>query len=154
MMNEGNNLNTVKDAYQAYKDRNIKALLECLTDDVQWFEVGSPDLIPTAGTRKGREQVGEFFAVLEAIEDVQSFKPQRFVAQGDTVVVLGELKSRVRSTGNMINSPWIHVFTIKDGKISEFRSFYDSAAVVDAYANARSRSARAGTAVNPRTAVF
>ena len=98
-MNEGNNLNTVKDAYQAYKDRNIKALLECLTDDVQWFEVGPPDLIPTAGTRKGREQVGEFFAVLEAIEDVQSFKPQRFVTQGDTVVVLGELKSRVRSTG-------------------------------------------------------
>jgi ketosteroid isomerase-like protein len=57
-MIEGNNLNTVKDAYQAYKDRNIKALLECLTDDVQWFEVGPPDLIPTAGTRKGREQVG------------------------------------------------------------------------------------------------
>ena len=153
-MNEGNNVNTVKDAYQAYKDRNMKALLKCLTDDVQWFEVGPPDLIPTAGTRKGREQVGEFFAVLEASEDVQSFTPQRFVTQGDTVVVLGELKSRVRSTNNLITSPWIHVFTIKDGKISEFRSFYDSAAAVEAYVNVYSRSAKARTTANPRTAVF
>jgi hypothetical protein len=42
MMNEGNNVNTVKDAYQAYKDQPA-ALLRCLTDDVQWFEVGPPD---------------------------------------------------------------------------------------------------------------
>ena len=153
-MNEGNNLNTVKDAYNAYKVRNLKALLGCLTEDVHWFEVGPPDLIPTAGTRKGREQVGEFFAVLEASEDVQSFRPLRFVTQGDTVVVLGELKSRVRATGSSINSPWVHVFILKDGKISEFRSFYDSAAAVEAYTNVRSRSAKAGTSVNPRTAVF
>ena len=152
-MNEGN-LKTVKDAYLAYEDRNLKALLGCLTDDVHWFEIGPPDLIPTAGTRKGREQVEQFFAVLDASEDVQSLRPQRFISQGDTVVVLGELRSRVRATGSVINSPWVHVFTLKDGKISEFRSFYDSAAAVDAYANVRSRSARAGTSAQPRTAVF
>jgi ketosteroid isomerase-like protein len=153
-MNEGNNMKTVKDAYLAYEERNLKALLGFLTEDVHWFEVGPPDLIPTAGTRKGREQVEEFFAVLDAREDVQSLKPQRFVSQGDTVVVLGELRSRVRATGSIINSPWVHVFTLKDGKISEFRSFYDSAAALEAFANVRSRSARVGTSVHPRPAVF
>jgi ketosteroid isomerase-like protein len=153
-MNEGNNMKTVKDAYLAYEERNLKVLLGFLTEDVHWFQVGPPDLIPTAGTRKGREQVEEFFAVLEASEDVQSLRPQRFVSQGDTVVVLGQLRTRIRASGTVINSPWVHVFTLKNGKISEFQSFYDSAAAVEAYANVRSRSARVGTSPAPRTAVF
>jgi ketosteroid isomerase-like protein len=77
-MNEDINVKSVKDAYMAFEDRNIPALLRCLTDDVRWFEVGPPDLIPTAGTRKGREQVEEFFKMLEASEEVQSFRTESF----------------------------------------------------------------------------
>jgi uncharacterized protein len=146
MMNEDKNLKVVKDAYLAYQDRNIPALLRCLTDDVRWFEIGPADLIPTAGKRKGREQVGEFFATLDRKEDVQSFRPQHFVAQDDRVVVLGELKSRVRVNGAEINSPWVHVFTVSDGKISEFQSFYDTAAAVTAYGDVRASMAKAGVA--------
>jgi uncharacterized protein len=153
-MNENSNVKTVKDAYLAYQDHNIPALLMCLTDDVRWFEMGPQDLIPTAGTRKGREQVEEFFGTLEASEEVQSFKPQNFVAQGDMVVVLGELKSRVRSTGGIINSPWVHVFTLNDGKISEFRSFYDTAAAVMAYGGVRTSTAKAGTFGTRRPAIL
>jgi ketosteroid isomerase-like protein len=153
-MNEGNKVQTVRDAYLAYQDRDIPALLRCLTDDVRWFEIGPQDLIPTAGTRKGREQVEEFFDMLEASEEVQSFRPQHFVAQGDMVVVLGELKSRVRSTGGVINSPWVHVFTLSDGKISEFRSFYDTAAAVTAYGGVRTSPAKAGTSSTRRPAIL
>jgi uncharacterized protein len=154
MMNEDKNVKAVKDAYLAYQDRNIPALLRCLTDDVRWFEIGPPDLIPTAGMRKGREQVGEFFAALERSEDVQSFRPQHFVAQGETVVVLGELKSRVRSTGSEINSPWVHVFTLSEGKISEFRSFYDTAAAVAAYGDVRTSVPRAGISWSHRPGIL
>ena len=153
-MNEDINVKSVKDAYMAFQDRNIPALLRCLTDDVRWFEVGPQDVIPTAGTRKGREQVGEFFRTLEASEDVQSFRPQHFVAQADMVAVLGELTSRVRSTGSVINSPWVHVFTLSAGKISEFRSFYDSAAAVAAYGGVRTGAAKAGTSGTRRQALL
>src|SRR4029077_9456286 len=153
-MNQDINVNSVKDAYRAFQDRNIPALLRCLTDDVRWFEVGPQDVIPTAGTRKGREQVEEFFKTLEANEDVQIFKPQHFVAQGDMVVVLGELTSRVRSTGGGINSAWVHVFTLSAGKISEFLSFYDSAAAVKAYSAVRPGAAKAGSAGTRRPALL
>jgi uncharacterized protein len=153
-MNDDNNVKTVKDAYLAYQDQNIPALLRFLTDDVRWFEIGPQDLIPTAGTREGRKQVEEFFATLEASEEVQSFKPQHFVAQGDTVVVLGELKSRVRSTGRVINSPWVHVFTLSGGKISEFRSFYDTAAAMTAYGAVQASTAKAGTSSTRRPAIL
>ena len=153
-MNEDINVKSVKDAYMAFQDRNIPALLRCLTDDVQWFEVGPQDVIPTAGLRKGRKQVEEFFTTLEATEDVQSFRPQNFIAQGDMVVVLGELTSRVRSTGSVINSPWVHVFKLSAGKISEFRSFYDSAAAVTAYGGVRTGAVKAGTSGTRRPALL
>jgi uncharacterized protein len=121
---------------------------------VRWFEIGPRDLIPTAGMRKGREQVKQLFTTLEASEEVQSFRPQHFVAQGNMVVVLGELKSRVKSTESMINSPWVHVFTLSDGKISEFQSFYDTAAAVTAYGAVRTSTAKAGTSSTRRPAIL
>jgi len=153
-MNEDINVKSVKDAYMAFQDRNIPALLRCLTDDVQWFEVGPQDVIPTAGLRKGRKQVEDFCSTLEATGDVQSFRPQNFIAQGDMVVVLGELTSRVRSTGSVINSPWVHVFKVSAGKISEFRSFYDSAAAVTAYGGIRTGAVKAGTSGTRRPALL
>jgi ketosteroid isomerase-like protein len=153
-MNEENNVKTVKDAYTAYQDGNMKALLGYLSEDVQWFEVGPQDVIPTAGTRKGRKQVEDFFDTLESNEEVESLRPQHFVAQANMVVVLGELRSRVRATGRLINSPWVHVFALRDGKISEFRSFYDTAAAMTAYSDTRSSAAKAGTSVTRRPALL
>ena len=70
------------------------------------------------------------------------------------VVVLGELRSRVRATGRLINSPWVHVFALREGKISEFRSFYDTAAAVSAYSDIRSSAAKAGTSGTRRPAAL
>jgi len=153
-MNEHNNVKTVKDTYLAFKDHNIPALLKCLTDDVHWFFIGPPDLIPTAGTRKGLKQVEEFFVTLETIGEVQSFRPQHFIAEGDKVVVMGELQARIKSTGALIDSLWVHVFTFRDGKISEFRSFYDTAAAMMALDGVRFRTAKAGTSGTRRPALL
>ena len=144
-MNEEDNVQTVKDAYLAFQDGNIPALLDCLKEDVQWSSIGPPELIPMAGTRKGRNQVKEFFDTLKSFEEVQSFRPQHFIAQGNRVVAMGECQARVRSTGISVTSPWVHVFTFRDGKISEFRSFDDTAATVKALGDVQTRTARAGT---------
>ena len=131
-MNEHDNVNVVKDTYLAFRDRDIPALLNCLADDVKWFSIGPPDIIPTAGPRYGRRQVEQYFATLKEAEDVESLEPQEFIADGDKVVAIGDLQRHMASTGSVINSPWIHVFTLQKGKITEFRSFYDTAAAIAA----------------------
>jgi ketosteroid isomerase-like protein len=140
-MSEHDNLNVVRDAYLAYRDRNPDALRNCLAEDVKWFAIGPPDLIPTAGTRYGRHQVERYFATLEDAEEVRSLEPQEFIAEGDKVVAIGNLQRHVTSTGSVINSPWIHVFTLQKGKITEFRSFYDTAAAIAALENKQPRPA-------------
>jgi ketosteroid isomerase-like protein len=102
---------------------------------VKWFAIGPPEMIPTAGTRYGRDQVEEYFATLEGAKEVASLEPHEFIVEGDKVVAIGDLQRYVKSTGSVINSPWIHVFTLRQGKIAEFRSFYDTAAVIAAMEN-------------------
>ena len=135
-MSGPDNLNVVKDAYLAYRERNFDALRNCLAEDVKWFAIGPPDLIPTAGTRYGRNQVERYFATLDRAEDIKSFEPQEFIAEGDKVVAIGELERFAVSTGSLLRSPWVHVFTWRNGRIIEFRSFYDTAAAVTALAGA------------------
>lgn len=139
-MSEHDNLNVVKDTYLAYRDRDIPALLNCLADNVKWFSLGPPD-IPTAGTRYGRRQVEQYFATLEDAEDVESLEPKEFIAEGDKVVAIGDLQRHGGSTSTLINSPWIHVFTLQKGKITEFRSFYDTAATIAALESKQRRPA-------------
>ena len=74
-MSEHDNLNIVKDTYVAYRKRNIPALLNCLADDVKWFSIGPPDIIPTAGTRHGRDQVEQYFVALDGMEEADDFEP-------------------------------------------------------------------------------
>ena len=133
-MSEQDNLSVVRSAYLAYRDRNFAALRNCLAEDVKWFAIGPPNLIPTAGTRYGRDQVEQYFATLEGMEDIQSFEPEEFIVQGDKVVAIGDLERRIDALGNLRQSPWVHVFTLRQGKISNFRSFYDTAAAVTALA--------------------
>jgi len=144
-MSELDNLKVVRDAYLAYRERNFDALRNCLAEDVRWFAIGPPDVIPTAGTRYGRDQVEQYFETLAGMEAIQSFEPDEFIVEGDKVVAIGDLERHVDSTGSVIPSPWVHVYILRNGKISDFRSFYDTAAAVTELAGGYSRSARAET---------
>jgi uncharacterized protein len=80
-----------------------------------------------------REQVGQFFGKVAQVQDVVEFQAEDFIAQGDKVVVLGHFSQRVKSTGRISASAWAHVWTIKGGKVTHFREYVDTAAVIRAY---------------------
>jgi|SRR5215510_11609769 len=144
-MNEHENVDVVKDAYRAFSEGNLDVLLSCLDDSVKWFAIGPPHLIPTAGTRYGPEQVEQYFSLLKSSGQLKGWWPLEFIAEGDKVVAIGELQNEVKATGSSIRSPWVHVFTLRRGKISEFRSFYDTAAAITALETAPTRLRRASS---------
>ena len=121
------NAEVVQGTYEAVGRGDIPALLDLLTDDVQWTFQG-PSTIPFAGTRRGREGVAEFFSLVGENLEFQEFEPREFVAQGNTVVVLGFERSLVRPTGRTFEQEWAHVYKLRDGKVAEFLAFEDTAA--------------------------
>ncbi len=131
-MSEQTNVDVVQRNYEAVGRGDIPAVLDLLTDDVEWTMQG-PSEIPFTGTRRGREAVGEFFSVLGENLEFEHFEPREFIAQGDTVVVLGYERSLIKPTGRTIEHEWAHVYTLRDGKIAKARFIEDTAAYVVAF---------------------
>jgi ketosteroid isomerase-like protein len=75
------NAEVVRETYEAVGRGDIPALLELLTDDVEWTFQG-PYVIPFSGTRRGREGVAEFFSLVGENLKFERFEPREFVAQG------------------------------------------------------------------------
>ena len=121
------NVEVVQETYEAVGRGDIPALLDVLTDDVEWTFQG-PSVIPFAGTRRGREGVAEFFSLVGRNLEFERFEPREFVAQGDTVVVLGFERSRIKPTGRTFEQEWAHLYKLRDGKVAEFLALEDTAA--------------------------
>jgi uncharacterized protein len=47
--------------------------------------------------------------------------------------VLGHYKWTVRKTGKAVAADFVHIFTIKNGKVSGFQEFTDTATFAEAY---------------------
>ena len=131
-MSDQTNLGVVQQIYAAVGSGDIPALLSLLTDDVEWTLQGH-SMIPWAGPRSGREGVTKFFSLIGETLEFEQFEPREFVAQGDTVVVLGYERSLVKPTGRTFEQEWAHVYTLKDGKIAKARFIEDTAAQVVAF---------------------
>jgi ketosteroid isomerase-like protein len=99
---------------------------------VEWIQQGS-SVIPFAGTRHGHEGVAEYFSLLDENLEFEQFEPREFVAQGDTVVVVGFERSVSKATGHTIETEWAHVYTLRDGKIAKGRFFEDTGAYVETF---------------------
>jgi ketosteroid isomerase-like protein len=127
------NAKIVQDAYAAFERGDVPAVLASCSADVQWMVPGDPELIPAAGRHEGVSGVATFFSTLAQTQDVESFEPRQFIAQGDTVIALGDYRWRIKKTGKTFASPFAHVFTVRDGKVVAFHEFSDTAVVRDAY---------------------
>jgi hypothetical protein len=127
------NVQTAQEGYAAFGRGDVPAILELLTDDIEWIEPGPPDIIPTAGTHRGKEEVGRFFATLGEDVEFHKFEPQEFIAQGDHLVVLISSDATLRRTGRKLTDHLAHVWTFKGGKVARFEIFQDTAAIVAAY---------------------
>ena|SRR2546428_13733723 len=134
-MSEQENTAIAQQAYNNFKTGDIQALLSLMSDNITW-ELPEIEDVPIAGRRSGRDAVGEFFAMVARDQDVIEFEPREFVAQGDKVVVLGNYRWQVKDTNREFATDFVHIFTVRDGKIVAFREHFDTAVVAAAYQKA------------------
>ena len=134
-MNEESNTEIVRRGYEKFASGDISGLLGLFHNDIEW-KVPEIENAAFGGSRQGLEAVGEFFSQLHEGEDITEFVPTDFIAQGDKVVVLGRSTATVRSTGKSYSTDWVHVFSLKDGKVAGFNEFFDNAAATRAFQQA------------------
>jgi ketosteroid isomerase-like protein len=132
MMNSQEIKQLVMEGYQRYQNKDIAGIVESCTDDVEW-EGARSEAIPFSGIYHGKQQTAQYFRLLDQAVEALQFEPQEFIAEGDKVVVRGQSKWAVKSNGQTYENPWVHIFTVRDGKVARFQQFNDSAAAVEAF---------------------
>jgi ketosteroid isomerase-like protein len=127
MTPETKTLEVVQQAYQAFGRGDVPAILALVADQVDWRFCGSKSL-PYTGTFHTREDVGRWFGAIAAVDDVRAFEPREFIAAGDRLTVLGWERTAGRPGGKVFETEWVHVFTVRDGRIIRFWGMYDTEA--------------------------
>ncbi|MEZ5475778.1 MAG: nuclear transport factor 2 family protein [Steroidobacteraceae bacterium] len=122
----------VRELYAAFARRDIQAMLARLAPDVVWSEPENP-FNPAAGTHRGHQGFLEWVQIGREAEDIEVLEPQQFLADRDTVAVVGHMRCRARQTGRIYESDFVHVVTLRDGKIVRFQEFFDTYAAGEAF---------------------
>jgi ketosteroid isomerase-like protein len=134
-MNEQENVRLVQQAYECFGRGDVQGVLNSLSEQVEW-QTPKPEGVPFGGEYRGRQGVARFFADLKQHDEITRFEPREFIAQGDRVVACGVYACTVRATGRKMESEWVHLFTIRNGKVVRFQEHFDTAAAMIAYRKA------------------
>ena len=126
------NLETTQNLFAAFGAHDIPAILGFLHDDIV-IEFYGPEVIPYAGTYRGRQEAQRFFETVLSSIDINQFDPEEMLADADKVIVTGHLNLTTKSTGRVIDSDFVHVITLRDGKWLRFRDFMNTAVAVAAF---------------------
>jgi len=131
-MNEQNNTKLIQQMYAAFGRGDVQTILDHLAPDVEWTMEG-PAVIPYAGRKVGISQVAGFFEALRTTQQNQKLTIDEYIAQGDRVVTVGRYSALVMATGKQVDCAVAHVFSVRDGRITRFLDFGDTAQMAEAY---------------------
>lgn len=150
-MKEQDNTKLVKQGYDSFLKGDLNGLLSLFSSEIDW-EIPELEAAPFSGKRHGKDAVAGFFRDMLASQDVREMVPQEFIAQGDTVVVLGHFTFAVKSTGREYSDDFCHVFRIADGKVASFKEYADTRKAAMAYeprmAGASADTGQAGRSIH------
>ena len=125
------NIQIAKKAYADFQRGDIASILAALDDNIEWTTPAIPEL-PGSGKVKGKSGVAGFFKTVGEAWEFQAFEPKEFIASGDQLVVRGSYTPRSRQTGHIVSVEWAMAWRFKDGKVTQFQEYTDSAALRNA----------------------
>ena len=124
----------VRRSYDAFARGDLAAVMADMDEDIVWEQAQG---LPHGGTYHGLAAVRA--AVFEPLDrdwwDTFSAVPDELLEASDgNVVVLGRYRGVAQGTGKRLDVPFVHVWTLRDGRAVRFRQFLDTAGWVEALA--------------------
>jgi uncharacterized protein len=110
------NIETAKKGYEAYAAGDVETALSDFDDGVEWTIPGNSTI---SGTYRGKDKFIELLVKLA--EKSFSTKPDRYLADGDDVVVITKI------TAGGESGLQADVLTYRDGKVVKALSISDTA---------------------------
>jgi ketosteroid isomerase-like protein len=123
-------LEAVKTVYDGFSSGDLPKVLSNMAPDIEWTEAEG---FPYKGTYIGPDAiVSNVFVKLATEWENYRAVPLSFVGENDTIVALGEYSGTYLKTKKSFRAPFVHVWTVKDGKLTNFVQHTDTVLVAQA----------------------
>ncbi len=126
------NVDTVKELYAAFERGDLTTVREIMHSDIEWYEAEN---FPYDD---GNPYVGQD-AVLDGVYARLTGEWDRFAEElgnvldaGEQIVTTGYYTGTYKPTGNNVWAQFVHVWTVRDGRITAFQQYTDTAQFKDA----------------------
>src|SRR5882757_8438097 len=91
------------------------------------FEIqGDEGVLPWIGHKTGRQAAADFFRDIRALTEPVKFEVEDILGSPNRAAILGELATRIKSSGKVINTQFAIVLTISGNEIKRFQMLEDS----------------------------
>src|ERR1700685_670988 len=119
--------------YDACGRGDVQAVLDRVTDDVDWSTDAAIESAPWYGPRHGKDEVRGFFGAIAQTRPITEFTPLSFTSNDDgDVMVFIRYAFTVTATGKSGAMNLHHYWRFRDGKACFVRSSEDTALVAAA----------------------
>ena len=122
MAEQEQNIEVIKKGYDAFSTGDLETMMSLFDDNIEWVQPGDSTV---SGTYHGKGELGDYFRRLG--EKPMTVKATRFIAEGDTVVVLSDV-----TVGGEAGHG-AEVFTLRDGKSIRAQLYEDTALMERVY---------------------
>ena len=132
-MSAEQNIETARQMYEAFGRGDVQAILDRVTNDVDWSTDAAIASAPWYGSRHGKDAVASFFQAVGKTGPVTEFNPLAFASNDDgEVMVFIRYAFTVLATGKHVAMNMHHCWKFRDGKACFVRSSEDTAQVTAA----------------------
>lgn len=120
----------LRDAYQAFNEGGVEAILERLAPE---FQLRDRESSPDRGeTRYGKEGIKQLFDSYMEAFDALRLEPEEFIDAGDQIVVSLYQQVRGKGSGAEVVGRIAHVWTMREGAALRLRIFGDKERALEA----------------------
>jgi hypothetical protein len=121
------NVELVRDIYAAFGRGDGPAVLARMDPGIVWNEAENfpySDRNPYLGPAAVAE--GIFFRLATEWDNFQAI-PAQYLDAGETVVVTGRYRATYKATNSLLDSQFVHIWLLRDGKVVSFQQYTDTA---------------------------
>lgn len=120
---------TVQSVYDAFTRGDIQHIVGLVEPDAVWRQ---SKLLPWGGDYRGPAGASEFFEKLNQAAQTTGFNASETVEVGSDVFSFGSYACTMRATGKPASMDWMFRWRVRNGRITLFDSYVDSAAITAA----------------------
>ncbi len=121
----------VQDMYDAYVRGDFDRIAARFDENIDWVIHAPRAIFPFAGRRRGRAAVLESLGQIAADYEIDQYRPQSMIVDGDRAAVISDVVFVQRGSERRLNFRIVDLIKLRDGRVVNFEEFIDTFDVVE-----------------------